>query len=84
MRSRSLSTKLIFVFLFLAVAAYFSVQAYRYFVDPQTTTLVYAYSSEDAIAATGYFARDAESLSCITCRRSFILSRISSFSDSFS
>ena len=27
MRSRSLSTKLIFVFLFLAVAAYFSVQA---------------------------------------------------------
>ena len=51
MRSRSLSTKLIFVFLFLAVAAYFSVQAYRYFVDPQTTTLVYAYSSEDAIAA---------------------------------
>ena len=57
MRSRSLSTKLIFVFLFLAVAAYFSVQAYRYFVDPQTTTLVYAYSSEDAIAATGYFAR---------------------------
>ena len=57
MRSRSLSTKLIFVFLFLAVAAYFSVQAYRYFVDPQTTTLVYAYSSEDAIAATGYLAR---------------------------
>ena len=50
MRSRSLSTKLIFVFLFLAVAAYFSVQAYRYFVDPQTTTLVYAYSSEDAIS----------------------------------
>ena len=63
MRSRSLSTKLIFVFLFLAVAAYFSVQAYRYFVDPQTTTLVYAYSSEDAIAATGYFARDEQAVS---------------------
>ena len=64
MRSRSLSTKLIFVFLFLAVAAYFSVQAYRYFVDPQTTTLVYAYSSEDAIAATGYFARDEQVIAC--------------------
>ena len=64
MRSRSLSTKLIFVFLFLAVAAYFSVQAYRYFVDPQTTRLVYAYSSEDAIAATGYFARDEQVIAC--------------------
>ena len=64
MRSRSLSTKLIFVFLFLAVAAYFSVQVYRYFVDPQTTTLVYAYSSEDAIAATGYFARDEQVIAC--------------------
>ena len=64
MRSRSLSTKLIFVFLFLAVAAYFSVQACRYFVDPQTTTLVYAYSSEDAIAATGYFARDEQVIAC--------------------
>ena len=64
MRSRSLSTKLIFVFLFFAVAAYFSVQAYRYFVDPQTTTLVYAYSSEDAIAATGYFARDEQVIAC--------------------
>ncbi len=64
MRTRSLSTKLIFVFIFLAVAAYFSVQAYRYFVDPQTTTLVYAYSSEDTIAATGYFARDEQVIPC--------------------
>ena len=64
MRSRSLSTKLIFVFLFLAVAAYFSVQAYRYFIDPQTTTLVYAYASEDAITATGYFARDEQVIEC--------------------
>lgn len=46
------------------MAAYFSVQAYRYFVDPQTTTLVYAYSSEDAIAATGYFARDEQVIAC--------------------
>ena len=40
------------------------VQAYRYFVDPQTTTLVYAYSSEDAIAATGYFARNEQVIAC--------------------
>ena len=58
MKTKSLSTKLIFVFLSLAVAAYFGVQVFHYFLDPQTTTLVYAYSSEDSIAVTGWVVRD--------------------------
>lgn len=64
MKTRSLSTKLIYVFLFLAVAFYFGVQAYRYFVNPQTTTLVYAYASEDALAVSGWFVRDEQIVPC--------------------
>lgn len=64
MKARSLSTKLIFVFLFLAVAAYFAVQGYRYLVNPQTTTLVYAYSSEDSITVSGWFVRDEQIVEC--------------------
>lgn len=64
MRSRSLSTKLIFVFLFAAVLAYFGVQGYRYFVDPQSTTLVYAYTNEDSITVSGSFVRDEQVIDC--------------------
>ncbi len=64
MKTKSLSTKLIFVFLSLAVAAYFGVQVFHYFLDPQTTTLVYAYSSEDAIAVTGWVVRDEQVIEC--------------------
>ena len=58
MKSTSLSTKLIMVFVFLAVAAYFGVQGYNYFVKPETTTLVYAYRTEESISANGYVVRD--------------------------
>lgn len=64
MKARSLSTRLIFVFLFLAVLAYFAVQGYRYFVDPQTTALVYAYSDEDRITASGSFVRSEQVVDC--------------------
>lgn len=64
MKPRSLSTRLIFVFLFLAVLAYFGVQGYRYFVDPQTTTLAYAYSDEDRITASGSFVRSEQVVDC--------------------
>ena len=57
MNAKSLSTKLIFVFLFIAVAIYFGVQGVQYFLNPQTTTLVYAYASEDSIPTTGWFVR---------------------------
>ena len=58
MKSTSLSTKLITFFLFLAVAAYFGVQGYRYLVKPETTTLVYAYHTEETISVNGYVVRD--------------------------
>ena len=64
MKSSSLSTRLIFVFLSLAVVFYFGVQGFRYFLSPQTTTLVYAYASEDTIAASGYFVRDEQVIAC--------------------
>ena len=46
MKSTSLATKLITLVLLLGVLTYFGVQAWRYFVDPETTALVYAYRSE--------------------------------------
>lgn len=64
MKNRSLSTKLIFVFLFLAVAVYFGVQAWRYLANPQTTTLVYAYAGEDSLAVSGWFVRDEQVVDC--------------------
>ena len=64
MRSTSLSTKLITVLLLLAVIAYFGVQGYRYLVDPETTTLVYRYHSEESIALRGYVVRDEQVVDC--------------------
>ena len=64
MRSTSLSTKLITVLLLLAVIAYFGVQGYRYLVDPETTTLVYRYHSEESIALRGYVVREEQVVDC--------------------
>ena len=64
MKSKSLSTKLIFVFLFLAVVIYFGVQTYRYFANPQTSTLVYAYETEEILVAKGFFVRDEQVIDC--------------------
>ena len=64
MKQKSLSTKLIFVFLFLAVVIYFGAQGYRYFANPQTTTLVYAYETEQTLVAKGFFVRDEQVIDC--------------------
>ena len=64
MRSTSLSTKIITVLLLLAVIAYFGVQGYRYLVDPETTTLVYRYRSEESIALRGYVVREEQVIDC--------------------
>lgn len=58
MKSTSLSTKLIMLLFFAAVAAYFTVQGVRYFVNPTTTTLTYRCRTEDAISLRGYVVRD--------------------------
>lgn len=57
MKSTSLSTKLIMLFLLLAVFVYFGVQGYRYLVNPTTTTLTYRYHTEDSIQLNGYVVR---------------------------
>ena len=57
MKNTSLPTKLIMVFFFAAVAAYFTVQGMRYFVNPTTTTLTYRYRTEDSISLHGYVVR---------------------------
>ena len=44
-------------FLLLAVFIYFSVQGYRYLVNPTTTTLTYRYRTEDSISLSGYVVR---------------------------
>ena len=64
MRSTSLSTKIITVLLLLAVIGYFGVQGYRYLVDPETTTLVYRYHSEESIALRGYVVREEQVIDC--------------------
>ena len=58
MKNTSPLTKLIMFLLFAAVAAYFGVQGYRYFVNPTTTTVTYRYRTEDAIELRGYVVRD--------------------------
>ena len=45
------------VLFFAAVAAYFTVQGMRYFVNPTTTTLTYRYRTEDSIPLRGYIVR---------------------------
>lgn len=50
--------------LLLAVLAYFGVQGYRYLVDPETTTLVYRYRSEQSIAVRGYVVRNEQVVDC--------------------
>ena len=58
MKNTSLPSKLIMVFFFAAVAAYFAVQGMRYFVNPTMTVLTYRYRTEDTISLRGYVVRD--------------------------
>lgn len=61
---RSLSTRLTYMLLFAGVLFYFGVQGYRYLLDPQTTTVVYAYETERKIDANGFFVREETVLEC--------------------
>lgn len=64
MKSTSFTTKLITILLLLAVLGYFGVQGYRYLTDGVTTTLVYRYRSEEAIAARGFVVRQETLIDC--------------------
>ena len=52
--------KILSVVVLAAAAIYFAVQAYRYFSDPISTTLVYASSEEMVLEMNGYLVRDEE------------------------
>ena len=64
MKSTSFSTKLITILLLLAVIGYFGVQGYRYATDPETTSIVYRYRSEQSIAVRGYVVRAEQVIDC--------------------
>ena len=62
MKNNSLGTKVLMIAVTLALAAYFGVQAVRYFSDPLTTTLTYSYQVEDSISLSGYVVREEQVL----------------------
>ena len=62
MKTGSLATKLMLAALLLTVLVYFGVSAASYFMDPFTTTLVYDYTSENAVSVSGYVVRQEEIL----------------------
>lgn len=64
MKNASLSTKLVTAFVFIAVMAYFGIQAWRYFVDPETMTLVYTYRAEHTLTLNGFVVRDESVVDC--------------------
>ena len=45
------------VMLTLGVLTYFGIQGYRYFSDPLTTTMAYAYEVEEGVELSGYVVR---------------------------
>lgn len=57
MRANGLGTKVLMTVVCLVVLVYFGLQGYRYFNDPLTTTIAYAYQEEEATTVTGYVVR---------------------------
>jgi hypothetical protein len=63
MKNNALGTKLLMALVTLGVLAYFGIQAVRYFDDPLTTTLAYAYEVEEGMDLSGYVVRQEQVLS---------------------
>ena len=57
MKNNSLGTKLLMAAVILGLLAYFGIQGLRYFDDPLTTTLAYAYEVEEGVDLSGYVVR---------------------------
>ena len=64
MKNSSIATKLVTVFIAVAVLAYFGVQAWRYFTDPGQAAAVYVYRAEHTLALNGYVVRDESVVDC--------------------
>ena len=63
-KSSPLTAKLITLLFFLAVLAYFGVQAWRYFTRPEVTTPVYVYRAEHTLPLSGMIVRDEAVIEC--------------------
>lgn len=57
MKNNSPGTKLLMLVVSMALVAYFGFQAYRYFMDPLSVTMAYAYQVEEEIDLSGYVVR---------------------------
>ena len=62
MKNNSLGTKLLMTAVMLGVLTYFGIQAFRYFDDPLTTTMAYAYEVEEGVDLSGYVVRKEQVL----------------------
>lgn len=58
MKNNSPGTKLLMFVVSLALASYFGVQVYRYFMDPLSTTMAYSYQVEEEVSLSGYVVRE--------------------------
>ena len=63
MKTGSLATKLMLTAILLTVLVYFAVNAASYFLEPFSTSLVYDYTSENAVTVSGYVVREETVLS---------------------
>lgn len=63
MKTGTLSTKLMLAAILLTVVVYFGINMAAYFTDPYTTTIAYAYTSDNAVSVSGYVVREEEVLS---------------------
>ena len=57
MKKSNLGIKLFMTALTLMVVVYFGIGIYRYFEDPLSTTLAYAYQVSEGVDVTGFVVR---------------------------
>lgn len=62
MKNSTLVTRLIAAAVLLAMLAYGGFHAYRFFTDPYSTAVAYAFTSERAVSVSGYIVRQEEAL----------------------
>lgn len=62
MKNGTFATKLFLAAICATVLIYFGINVAAYFMDPYTSTVAYAYTSENAVAVAGYVVRQEEPL----------------------
>lgn len=62
MKTSTLAIRITLAVIFLAMLAYAAFHAYRFFTDPYTTSVAYAFTSERSASVSGYVVRQEEVL----------------------